>query len=326
MYKTLKTLGLFSGIGGFELGFQKEGFDILAMCEIEEPCRRVLNKNFKNIKLYDDVKNINKQTIQDEIDVILGGFPCSDISNASSTKTGLNGERSGLWFEYYRIIDELRPRYAVVENVEAVRSRGLETILYNLSQIGYDAAWTTLDSQWFGTPQRRSRVYIVAVRDGIPPSTDIFRNIERSTKECKSKIQDIEKSRRWYIEENGEGGGTTAYFTCQSFTQYKPLGVSSTLLKRDHIQFRDIIIDNDIPRQTTPEERLLLQGFPIDWYDGCDLSDKQKYKFCGMNVNTVQYVAECIRKFDISLPQNYDRGEINHHMKIYETTGKIPLW
>jgi hypothetical protein len=95
----MKVLGLFSGVGGFELGLQRAGFDISAMCEIEEPATRVLKKNFPNTVIFDNVKTLHLEG--GEYDVMCGGFPCQDIS-VGGKGAGITGERSGLWKEYLR--------------------------------------------------------------------------------------------------------------------------------------------------------------------------------------------------------------------------------
>ena len=95
------------------------------------------------------------------VDAICGGFPCQDISFAG-LGAGLAGERSGLWFEYARLIGEIRPKYVIVENVGALFSRGLDAILGNLAAIGYDAEWHGIPASCVGLPHRRDRVWIVA--------------------------------------------------------------------------------------------------------------------------------------------------------------------
>ncbi len=106
------------------------------------------------------------------IDLVYGGFPCQDVSVAGR-RAGLGGERSGEWFEFHRVLRELRPRWAVVENVPGLlSSRGgadFATILAGLGDLGFDAAWTVLDAQHFGVPQRRRRVFIVAGPRGRGP-------------------------------------------------------------------------------------------------------------------------------------------------------------
>lgn len=291
----MKTLGLFSGIGGFELGLQRAGFDISALCEIEEPCIRVLNKNFPNTPVITDVKNIHLE--YGEYDVICGGFTCSDISIGSKTGTGITGERSGIWKEFYRIIDEGRPQYAVIENVNALLGRGLEVILHDLAQIGYDASWTTFDSKFFGTPQRRRRVYIVGVRDGIPSGTDFFKFRDRDTTEHKQKVASFNNSFEWDFTKKSGIKHPFAYFTRQRSDQFACIGLSSTLTKRDYKDFTDIVYQDNILRRVTPTERLLLQTFPIDWFDGCNLSDTEKFKFNGMTVNVIEHIGKTIMEF-----------------------------
>jgi DNA (cytosine-5)-methyltransferase 1 len=153
------TVGsLFSGIGGLDLGFERAGFTISWMCEKAEYPRRVLAKHWPNVPIYDDV---NALTNPPAVDVLIGGFPCQDISLAGKG-AGLDGERSGLWWQYHRLIGEVRPRYAVVENVAALVVRGLPAVLGSLSELGYDAEWEALSSCMFGAPHTRERLFIVA--------------------------------------------------------------------------------------------------------------------------------------------------------------------
>jgi DNA (cytosine-5)-methyltransferase 1 len=99
------------------------------------------------------------------VDVLCGGFPCQDLSYAGKG-AGIDGERSGLWSEYARLIRELRPRYVVVENVPALLGRGLGRVLGDLAACGYDAEWDCLPASAFGAPHRRDRVWVVAYATG----------------------------------------------------------------------------------------------------------------------------------------------------------------
>ena len=127
---------LFSGIGGFDLGFQRAGIETLWQVEIDGYCRRVLARHFPGAERYEDVRSCGVRNLR-AVDVISGGFPCQDISNGK--RAGIDGERSGPWSEYARIIRELRPRYVVVENVAALLGRGMERVLGDLAACGYDA-------------------------------------------------------------------------------------------------------------------------------------------------------------------------------------------
>jgi DNA (cytosine-5)-methyltransferase 1 len=168
--KILTVGSLFSGIGGFELGLQRAGMEISWMVEIDPFCRRVLAKNWPNVdRSVIDVKEAGKHNLR-AVDLICGGFPCQDLSH-SGGRRGLAGERSGLWFEYARIIREITPRWVLVENVPGLLSiddgRGFGTVLRNLAESGYDAEWDCLPAAAFGADHVRDRVYIVAYTSGI---------------------------------------------------------------------------------------------------------------------------------------------------------------
>lgn len=162
----LRVLDLFSGIGGFSLGLERTGgFETVAFCEIEEFPRRVLKKHWPEVPCYHDVRELTADTLRrDEIavDVICGGFPCQDISESNTSGLGLDGARSGLWFEYRRLIGELRPAFAIVENTAALLGRGLDRVLGSLASLGYDAEWHGIPASALGAPHERDRVWIVA--------------------------------------------------------------------------------------------------------------------------------------------------------------------
>ena len=160
-----KLLDLFSGIGGFSLGLERSGaFETVAFCEIEPFPRKVLAKHWPKVPCYDDIRTLTAARLAADgiaVDAICGGFPCQDISTAGQGR-GLDGERSGLWFEYARLVGELRPKYVIVENVAALLGRGLEQVLGSLAKIGYDAEWHCISAAAIGAPHRRDRVWIIA--------------------------------------------------------------------------------------------------------------------------------------------------------------------
>jgi DNA (cytosine-5)-methyltransferase 1 len=160
-----RLLDLFSGIGGFSLGLERSGgFQTVAFCEIDPYCRKVLAKHWPEVPQYDDVRTLTAERLAADgitVDAICGGFPCQDISVAGKG-AGIEGERSGLWAEYARIIGELRPRYVIVENVAALLGRGLDRVLGDLAEIGYDAEWHCIPASAVGAPHRRDRLWIVA--------------------------------------------------------------------------------------------------------------------------------------------------------------------
>lgn len=156
----MRILDLFSGIGGFSLGLERAGMKTVAFCEIDPKARQVLKKHWPDVPVYEDVSTLKGDQIG-TVDVICGGFPCQDISTAGKG-AGLEGARSGLWFEYHRLIKEIKPKYAIIENVSALRSRGLDQVLRSLAEIGYDAEWHCISANAIGAPHRRDRIWIVA--------------------------------------------------------------------------------------------------------------------------------------------------------------------
>lgn len=165
MREPLKVLDLFSGIGGFSLGLERTGgFKTVAFCEIEEFPRRVLAKHWPGVPIHQDVRELRAEHVG-AVDVICGGFPCQDISQAGKG-AGIRAERSGLWSEYARLVGELRPKFVIVENVAALLGRGLDVVLGDLSALGYDAEWHCIPACAIGAPHVRDRVWIVAYPEG----------------------------------------------------------------------------------------------------------------------------------------------------------------
>lgn len=160
----MKVLDLFSGIGAFSLGLERAGFSTVAFCEIDPFCRRVLAKHWPEVPCYDDIRHLTAARLAaDGIapDLICGGFPCQDISVAGRG-AGIGGERSGLWSEFARLIGEIRPRYALVENVAALLGRGLGDVLGDLAALGYDAEWHCISAADLGACHARDRLWLAA--------------------------------------------------------------------------------------------------------------------------------------------------------------------
>lgn len=159
----MRVGSLFAGIGGFDEGFRRAGMTTVWMVEIDPWCRRVLARHFPEAQLYEDVRTVGRDDLE-PVDLICGGFPCQDLSVAGR-RAGLAGERSGLFFEFMRIVAELTPRWVLIENVPGLLSsnggRDMGTVLGTLAKLGYGYAYRVLDAQFFGVAQRRRRVFIV---------------------------------------------------------------------------------------------------------------------------------------------------------------------
>lgn len=162
----MRVGSLFSGIGGIELGLERAGgFETRWFVECEPYAQEILRKHWPQAPIYDDVKTIDFTKLQ-QVDMLTGGFPCQDISNAGR-RAGIQGERSGLWKYYLRAIREIRPKIALIENVSALTIRGLGVVLGDLAQEGYDAEWFDLRASDVGAPHRRERIFIVAYPKSI---------------------------------------------------------------------------------------------------------------------------------------------------------------
>lgn len=164
---------LFSGIGGFDLGFVRAGISCAWMVERDKAAQAVLRERFPGVPIFDDVTTVGAANL-DPVDLVCGGFPCQDVSQAGR-RAGLAGSRSGLWWEFRRILEELHPTWCVIENVPGLlSSNGTEdmgAVLWSLGELGYGYAWRVLDAQWLGVAQRRERVFIVGnARDWAGPA------------------------------------------------------------------------------------------------------------------------------------------------------------
>lgn len=197
----------FCGIGGFSLGFKRAGFEIIGGCEIDPYARAVYEKNF-GIKPDGDIRSIESIPA----DIICGGFPCQDISNANPNGKGLDGERSGLWWELARIIKNSSPRYVVLENVSALLSNGMGDILRFFSEVGYDVEWDCLRAKDFGASHLRDRLWIVAYSNS---NRDFTEKRRRETTQKKisgvdrsenSAIWELIRTSRWEVKPAVGGG------------------------------------------------------------------------------------------------------------------------
>jgi DNA (cytosine-5)-methyltransferase 1 len=169
MKEKLNELHLFAGAGGGILGGMLLGHTTVCAVEIEPYCREVLLQRQRDgilpkFPIWDDVTTFDGNPWRGKVDVVCGGFPCQDISSAGKG-AGITGERSGLWSEMARIIGEIRPNYAFVENSPMLTLRGLDRVLGDLSEMGYDARWGVVGASHVGALHKRERIWILARRD-----------------------------------------------------------------------------------------------------------------------------------------------------------------
>jgi len=160
----LKFGSLFAGIGGIDLGLERAGMECRWQIEIDDYARKVLAKHWPDVPRYSDITEVDGRVLE-PVDLIAAGFPYQDISYARRG-AGLDGERSGLFFETIRMVRQCQPRYVLLENVAALLTRGLDRVLGTLAEIGYDAEWHCISAASVGAPHIRDRVFIIAYAKG----------------------------------------------------------------------------------------------------------------------------------------------------------------
>lgn len=230
----LTLVELFAGIGGFSCGFERAGVRTVAAVEIDPAARSVFAKNFPDAALFNDVTKVGGDDLRavgfiPERGIITGGWPCQDISVAGRGK-GLAGDRSGLFSEVVRLLEELRPRWFVLENVPRLLTinggRDMGTVVGALGECGYGIGWRVLDAQYFGVPQKRRRIFIVGHRGttGAESAQVLFEsescvgNSPQGSETQEGTPTDLAncfvKSGRWLTQKNVstlQGGGRRGY-------------------------------------------------------------------------------------------------------------------
>lgn len=169
----MRGLDLFSGIGGISLALRPY-VQTVAYCEIEPYCQAVLLERMQagdldNAPIWNDVRTLNSEILDTDIDIICGGFPCQDVSVAGKQAGIAQGTRSGLFYEIMRLVDDFRPKFVFLENVAAICSNGLDVVLQEIAKAGYDARWMCLSAAEVGAPQKRDRWWLLAYADESRP-------------------------------------------------------------------------------------------------------------------------------------------------------------
>lgn len=285
----MKCFDLFSGCGGFRLGFEKAGFNFIGYSEIDK-WAAMLYKNYFNTQnevYYNDATKIDTKTMP-EFDILLAGFPCQSFSIAGKRK-GFEDTRGTLFFDVARILKDKRPRYFVLENVKGLLSHDhgqtFLTIIKTLSDLGYNVEWALLNSKYFGVSQNRERVFIVGYFGKRSPGK-IFpiREITKANnlKNKKETIIYWKNSREKWVEEQKKYVGT--------------IKTQSDLCRQPLIKIKNRI------RKLTPLECFRLQGFPDDIITKAkelNISDAQLYKMAGnsVTVNVIYEIAKRIKYY-----------------------------
>lgn len=251
---SLEAAGIFSGIGGFELGFLRSGIQTSLLCDIDADARKILNSRFSGAPTYDDVLKLRSLP---RVDVLTAGFPCQDLSQVGRTN-GIHGSRSGLVKELFRLLSpkQSRPRFVVLENVPFMlrlnKGRAMFVITDALENRGYAWAYRTVDARSFGLPQRRRRVILVAALRDDP------RSILFSDESQDPTVETIEppKSFGFYWTEGNTGIG----WAPDCLPALKP--GSALSIPSPPALWNPRRHEITLPHIRDAER---LQGFPIDW-------------------------------------------------------------
>lgn len=182
---TLTVGSLFSGIGGFDLGLERAGMQVIWQSEIDEFASRVLKKHWPDVPNLGDITKVDWSKVE-RPDVICGGYPCQPFSTAGK-RGGANDPRH-LWPAMHNAICVLRPRYALMENVRGHLSMGFDQVLGDLAEIGYDAEWQVIPAAAVGAPHKRDRVFIVAYPNDAGMGTQ-RRKVQRQKSSSEQKRQ-----------------------------------------------------------------------------------------------------------------------------------------
>ena len=344
----MKTASYFSGIGGMDLGLERAGLNIISQCEKDEYRREVLNERFPGTKIFEDISEVyygepesgssfsrfystNKRRrktwagLSGSIDLICGGFPCQDLSVAGK-REGLAGKRSGLFFEFARVAEESVKEggFILLENVPGLFSshegEDFRILLETLYERGFnDLAWRVFNSQYFGVPQRRRRVFILGRRSGGRSCAQILLEPESCAWNHSKNNKTKEKNSYPSIAGLGTGGpddidaqnGRLISKPLLSHKQGYRLSDDSDQLISGPLTSRygkginstvddgAAIIEQIGVRRLTPVECERLQGLPDNWTQLGNTSDTKRYAAIGdaVTVPVAEYIGERILKY-----------------------------
>jgi DNA (cytosine-5)-methyltransferase 1 len=247
----LQVAALFAGVGGVEAGLHQAGHRTSLFCEIDSAALAVLEERFAGTPLHADVRTLSGIG---EVDLLTAGFPCQDLSQAGGTR-GMDGEHSSLVSHVFRILEERRVPWVLLENVpfmlQLARGRALDYIVTELERLGYRWAYRVMDSRAFGLPQRRERVFLLASLDSDPRS--VLFGEDAGPEQKKGSIGEMAFGFYWTEGNRGLGWAVDAIPTLKGGSTIGIPSPPAILLPSGEIVKPDI---RDAER---------LQGFEADW-------------------------------------------------------------
>lgn len=318
----MKYASIFAGIGGFDLAFERAGWELTAQVEINQHRQQVLAHHWPTVKRMGDVADVQGSDLG-PIDLLVGGFPCQAVSYAAPNRDGLRDARSGNFWQFHRllgevqrVVDESRPEYVIIENVGGLLRSGpktdpgadMEAVLRSLVELGYGVGARTVDSTGVGSSQRRRRIYIVGHRSGdcavaasilaLPGSgvggagaTDTSRR--RGAQRPSPVVVAGADSDEFVVWRKSVNPQTDQHYATWVRADYlNTLAASEGGYGKGTLRQRHLVLQNGRLRQLVPEEWEHGQGFPMGWT--AMLPDAERFKAAGdaMNVHAASYLAK----------------------------------
>lgn len=286
--------GLYAGIGGFELGFQRSGHHTALLCESNDQARDVLRRRFPDATLACDVTRLD--VLPKDTEVVTAGFPCQNLSMAGDKK-GLDGSKSQIVDSLFRLLAKRRVPWVVIENVyfmlHLARGAAMASIFERLEDLGYRWAYRVVDSRAFGLPQRRRRVFIVAARSGDPRCV----LLADDAPDQQWPAVDLARPAGFYWTEGRTGHGLTAD-AIPPLKAGSALGIPSPPA---------VLLPNGRVVTPTIEAVERMQGFPPGWTSGCDAkATRRRWRLVG-NAVSVPVAGWIGRR--LLAPKSYDASE-----------------
>ena len=293
----MRAASFFTGAGGFDIGLEKAGVEIVFQCERDKNCLKLLNEKYPNVTKHDDITTIKPEAIP-EAQIYCGGFPCQDLSVAKHGQ-GLAGAKSSLFFKFAEIIKANTPQWILLENVPNLlytnQGQDFQTVLETLAECGYSLSWRVLDSQYFGIPQRRRRLFIVGhLGNWEKPARALFetefkvKNARQSSK-SKSTVTSKFKDCLRTVE--------TQFLNCQNrqLHLYENLAHTLTASRDSSV----VSIENYL-RYFSLVEKERLQGFPDHWTAGFSKTVRNRMIGNAVSVPVAQWLGQRILEAEMS--------------------------
>lgn len=317
----VKVASFFAGIGGFDLGFERAGARVVWQCEKDAFCRKILRQHWPEVPCSPDIRELSSEeepgsSIPDA-SVWVGGFPCQDVSLARmGPRKGLRGKQSGLFYDFAKLIEARRPPTLVIENVAGLLSshkgRDFEIVVSTLAELGYGVGWRVFNSRYFGVPQSRQRVYLVACYRDPERAGSILFEPECSSRDYQKDGSNGEKAISPFKKVLGDprrGPIVQGIAYCLYACSARHTG---TDWSRTYVTYPQGKV-----RRLTPLECERIQGFPDQWTEpdvdaeDADRLDSLRYHAIGnaVTVNVAEWIGKRVVASEASVQMASNRKQ-----------------